>query len=263
MSRSLRSSDPTRVTALVAGALYLLTFLSSIPAAFLLGPVLTDPGYIAGPGLDGQIRFAALLDLVNGFAAIGTAVALFSIVKRQHEGFALGFVATRLFEAGTLAIGILCMLAVVSLRQAGTTAADAGSLVAVGQGLVAVRDWAFVVGTGMAGFNALLLGTLLYRSRLVPRAIPALGLIGAPIFLTFVVAKILGADLGAATQGLAVAPIFVWELSVGLWMTFKGFRASAPIVVAAKAAQAAEAHEMDSGIARGARPSTTAQAGVA
>ena len=236
MLRSINASDPTRLTALVAGLLYLLTFASSIPAAVLLSPVLTNPAYIVGPGVDSQISLAALLDLVNGFAAIGTALALFTIVKRQHEGFALGFVATRLFEAGTLAIGILCMLAVVSLRQTASTATDTASLVAVGQGLVAVRDWAFVVGTGMAGFNALLLGTLLYRSRLVPRAIPALGLVGAPIFLFFVTAKILGADLGAATQGLAVAPIFIWELSVGLWMTFKGFRAAAPIVIAAKAA---------------------------
>lgn len=236
MLRSINASDPTRLTALVAGLLYLLTFASSIPAALLLSPVLTNPAYIVSPGVDSQISLAALLDLVNGFAAIGTALALFTIVKRQHEGFALGFVATRLFEAGTLAIGILCMLAVVSLRQTASTATDTASLVAVGQGLVAVRDWAFVVGTGMAGFNALLLGTLLYRSRLVPRAIPALGLVGAPIFLFFVTAKILGADLGAATQGLAVAPIFIWELSVGLWMTFKGFRAAAPIVIAAKAA---------------------------
>ena len=260
MLRSINATDPTRLTALVAGLLYLLTFASSIPAAVLLSPVLTNPAYIASPGVDSQISLAALLDLVNGFAAIGTALALFTIVKRQHEGFALGFVATRLFEAGTLAIGILCMLAVVSLRQTAVTAADPTSLVAVGQGLVAVRDWAFVVGTGMAGFNALLLGTLLYRSRLVPRAIPALGLVGAPIFLFFVTAKILGADLGAATQGLAVAPIFIWELSVGLWMTFKGFRASAPIVIAAKAAAASEEPR---GSVTVARPTITAEAGAA
>jgi len=259
MLRSLRS-DPTRLTALVAGALYLLTFASSIPAALLLAPVLTNPGYVASAGADAQISLAAFLDLVNGFAAIGAALALFSIVKRQHEGFALGFVATRLFEAGTLAVGILSMLAVVSLRQAVAAGADATSLVAVGQGLVAVRDWAFVVGTGMAGFNALLLGTLLFRARLVPRAIPALGLVGGPIFLFFVGAKVLGADLGAATQGLAVAPIFIWELSVGLWMTFKGFNASAPIVVAAKAAQG---DGREAGSADRARPQTTVQAGAA
>ena len=112
----------------------------------------------------------------------------------------------------------------------------------------------------MAGFNALLLGTLLYRSHLVPRAIPALGLVGAPIFLFFVTAKILGADLGRATQGLAVAPIFIWELSVGLWMTFKGFRAAAPIVIAAKAAQASDEA---AGSVAVARPSIAAEAGAA
>src|SRR5262245_6690381 len=84
--------DPTRRTALVAGVLYLVTFLSSIPAFFLLQPVVTDPAYITGAGADGQVSLGALLDLVNALACIGTAVALFSIVKLEHEGFALGFV---------------------------------------------------------------------------------------------------------------------------------------------------------------------------
>ena len=88
--------DPTRKTALVAGILYLLTFLSSIPAVFLLDPALTNPEYIIGAGPDGMVRLGALLDLVNCFTAIGTGFALYSVIKRHHEGFALGFVGSRL-----------------------------------------------------------------------------------------------------------------------------------------------------------------------
>jgi mannose/fructose/N-acetylgalactosamine-specific phosphotransferase system component IIC len=116
-------TDPTRRTALVAGILYLVTFLSSIPAVFLLGPVLTDPHYVTGAGADAQVSLGALLDLVNALACIGTAVALYSVVRRQHEGLALGFVTTRMFEAAVIAIGVVSILAVVTLRQTG--AADA------------------------------------------------------------------------------------------------------------------------------------------
>jgi hypothetical protein len=112
----ISTKDPTRRTALVAGLLYLATFLSSIPAVFLLGPSLTNPDYITGAGPDGLVRFGALLDLVNCFTAVGTAVALYSVVKRHHEGLALGFVTTRLMEAAILFVATLAILAVVTLR---------------------------------------------------------------------------------------------------------------------------------------------------
>ena len=87
-----------RRTALVAGLFYLATFISSIPAFFLQEPVLTNPDYIISSGSDTQVTMGSFLDLVTAFTGIGTAVALFSVVKRQHEGFALGFVTTRVME---------------------------------------------------------------------------------------------------------------------------------------------------------------------
>ena len=131
-----------------------------------------------------HLDLGAFLDLVNAMACIGTAVALFSVVKRQHEGFALGFVTTRIFEAAVITVGVLSLIAVVTLRQAGAAGAEATTLVIVGQALVAVRDAAHLLGPGVVpGLNAVLLGYLMYRSRLVPRAIPAMALIGAPLFL--------------------------------------------------------------------------------
>jgi Domain of unknown function (DUF4386) len=228
VTATTRTKDPTRRTALVAGILYLITFASSIPAVFLLGPALTNPDYITGAGPDGLVRFGALLDLVNCFTAVGTAVALYSVVKRQHEGLALGFVTTRMMEAAILFVATLAILSVVTLREAGAAGADAATLVTVGQSLVAVRDWSFVIGTGVPALNALMLGTLMYRSRLVPRAIPALGLIGVVTFGSWVVGYILGvAEAGTPWHSVGVAPIFFWELTLGLWMTFKGFRAPA------------------------------------
>jgi len=231
------SMNAMRKTALVAGLLYLATFLSSIPAVFLQGPVFDNPNFIlGGGGADTLVRFGALLDIVNGLTAIGTAVALYSVVKRQHEGLAIGFVASRVFEAATLFIGIVCVFAIVTLRQTGAGGADSATLVTVQRSFLAIRDWTFVLGTGVPALNAFLLGTLMYQSRLVPRAIPVLGLIGAPLFTSWIVGYIFGiTDGGSAWHAIAVAPIFFWELSLGLWMTFKGFRRDAPLMIEAAA----------------------------
>ena len=235
MATTPGTMDLMRRSALVAGILYLITFISSIPAVFLLNPVLSDPNYIVSAGVDTQVRWGAFLDLVNALACIGTAVALFSVVKRQHEGFALGFVATRCFEAAVIVIGVVCILAVVTLRQAGAGGADAASLVVVGRSLVAVRDGTFLLGPGlMPALNALLLGTLMYQSRLVPRVIPTLGLIGAPLLLSSTIGTMFGINQPvSAWTGIATLPIAAWELLLGLWMAIKGFNRSAPLMRAA------------------------------
>jgi uncharacterized protein DUF4386 len=141
-------------------------------------------------------------------------------------------VTTRTMEAAVIMVGVVTELAVVAMRQPGATGAQAAVLTAVGTGLVAVHDWTFLFGPGlMPVLNALLLGTLLYQSRLVPRIIPALGLIGAPLLLLSTLGTMFGInDTQSAWTGLATIPIFLWELSVGLWLTFKGFNPSAPIL---------------------------------
>ena len=223
--------DSMRKTALVAGILYLATFLSSIPAVFLQAPVFDDPNFILSGGSDTLVRLGALLDIVNGLTAIGTAIALYSVVRRHHEGLAIGFVASRLFEAAILFIGIVAVFAIVTLRQTGATGAEAATLVTIQRSFLAARDWSFVLGTGVPALNAFLLGTLMYRSRLVPRAIPVLGLIGAPLFTSWIIGYIFGiTEGGTAWHAIGVAPIFFWELSLGLWMTFKGFRKDAPLM---------------------------------
>lgn len=235
-----RKWDSTRRVAFAAGVLYLLTFIGSIPGSMLLPPLLSGANYITGPGSDAPIGLAAVLEMVNVLTCIGTAVAVFSIVKRQHESLAVGFVATRLFEAGVIAVGVVSIMAVAGLRQSVAAGASADSVVPVATALVGVRDWAILIGPGMAGFNALMFGTLLYRARLVPRAIPALGIVGAPLLISFVVGTMLGLT-GPFTiwQGIAVAPFFIWELVIGLWMTFKGFNTSSPILSASAPSSAA------------------------
>jgi hypothetical protein len=237
MTTTARTAAPTRApadsarkTALVGGAFYVLTFAASIPALLLLSPVLNNPDYIISAGADTRVLLGCFLDVVTALTGIGTAVSLFPVIKRQHEGFALGFVTTRLLEAAVIMIGVVSLLSIVTLRQnlAGTVGADQASLLAVGQSLVAVRDWTFLLGPNlMAALNAMLLGTVMYRSRLVPRLIPTVGLIGGVLLFLDVTAIFFGSyELGSAWHGIAAAPIFFWELSLGLWLVVKGFRPS-------------------------------------
>jgi hypothetical protein len=223
----------SRRTALVAGWFYLITFVSSIPAVFLLDPVLKDPHYIVSAGADTRIVLGCLLDLINAIACVGTAVTLFPVVKRQHEGVALGFVTARVFEALVIVIGVVSLLAVVTLRQDAGPSADAAkaSLIAVGQALVAVRNWTFTLGPSLVpAVNALLLGYLMYRSGLVPRLIPMLGLIGAPLLIVSAIATLFNGNHPITTLAVvATVPIFLWELSLGVWLVVKGFQPS-PII---------------------------------
>ena len=222
-----------RKAALVGGILYLVTFIGSIPAAILVGPAINDPTYVTSAGADQQVTLGLVLELVNVFGLIGCGIAFFAVVRRVHEGLAIGYLATRLFEGAVITVGVLSLLAVVTLRQQGAADGNAETLVPVASALVAVRDWAMTIGPNMAAFNALMLGTALYRARLVPRAIPALGLIGAPIFITYTIGTILGlTGPGTLFQVVAVMPFFIWELVLGLWLTFKGFNESSPLAVA-------------------------------
>jgi 4-amino-4-deoxy-L-arabinose transferase-like glycosyltransferase len=234
-SRTARTSgiptDPLRRTAFVAGALYLATFAASIPARFyFLDPVLSDPEYVLGPGGDTRVVVGGVLDMVNALACIGTAVVLFTVVRRQNETLALGFVTSRVLEAAIISVGVVSLLAVVTLQQdtTGTAGAEEATLVTVGASLVAVYGWTFLFGPNvMAAVNALLLGSLLYRSGLVPRAIPLVGLIGGPLLLASVTGIVFGThDLDSGLHVIAAAPIFCWELSLGVWLVVKGFRPS-------------------------------------
>ncbi len=216
------SAASLRKTALTAGVFYLLTFVS-IPTLALYAPVLNDPNYIVGPGPDTAIVFGGILEIIVALACIGTSVALYPVVKRQNEGFALGFIAARVLEASTIFAGVVSLLAVVSLRQTG---AGADALV-TGQALVALHD-RFFLGQGlMPVVNAVLLGSLLYQSRLVPRILPLIGFIGAPLLLASNIAAMFGIT-GQVSQlsALAALPIALWEFSLGIWLVVKGFNPS-------------------------------------
>jgi hypothetical protein len=225
--------NPQKI-ARIAGVLFLITYITSIPAALVLYvPVLDDPRYIlGGGGADNGVFLGASLELLLIIANIGTAVVLFPILKRVNEILALGYVTARVVECAFIAVGLLSLLSLVTLRQdlAGAAGADAGLLATVGQSLVALHDWTFLLGPGLiVGVgNGMLLGYLMYRSRLVPRRMAMLGLIGGPVLVASGIAILFGVfEAGSVWQIIATVPEFLWELSLGIWLIVKGFNPSA------------------------------------
>jgi hypothetical protein len=215
------------------GVLYLITFATSIPALLLYQPVLDDPvGYIAGAGHDKQVLFGAFLELLLIIANIGTAVVIVAIMRRRYEDLAIGYVTARIFECMFILVGILAVLGIITLRNQDAGAAEG----TVAYTLAAIKDWTFLLGPGwVVGWgNGLILGYMMYRTQLVPRPWPWLGLIGGPLLIITGTAILFGgnhpSDTLRSLQAIATIPEAVWELFLGVYCTIWGFRRDAPIL---------------------------------
>ena len=212
----------------IFGVLFLITFVTSIPALALYQPVLDDPaGYIAGGGKDNQIYLGALLELLLIIANVGTAVVVFPILRRQNEILAVGYVTAREMECVFIAAGVFLILGVVSLRH------DDPGAASLAVSLAALKDWTFLLGPGfIVGWgNGLILGYLMYTSRLVPRWMATLGLIGGPLIILSGIGTLFSAwDAGSTVPAITVIPEFLWELSLGIYAAVWGFKRDAPIL---------------------------------
>ena len=221
----------SRKISLAGGILYLLTFVS-MPIGFLYSAILNDPNYIVGSGPDTPVIIGGILEIVVALAGIGTAVALFPVLKRQNEGVALGFLGSRVLEATTIFADVVCLMAIVTLRRTGVGA----EALLTGKTLVALYGLFRLGQNLMPAVNDLLLGSLLYRSRLVPRVLPVLGIIGAPFLIANTIVFMFGISSGPlyVMTGIGVLPIALFEFSLGVWLTVKGFNPSAVTSLAAK-----------------------------
>lgn len=224
----------SRKTALAAGILYLLTFVS-MPIGFLYSAILKDPNYIVGSGPDTPVVIGGILEIIVALAGIGTAVALYPVLKRQNEGVALGFLGTRVLEASTIFADVVCLLAIVTLRRSGVGA----EALVTGKTLIALYGLFRLGQNLMPAVNDLLLGSLLYQSRLVPRVLPLLGIIGAPLLIANTIVFMFGISSGPlyVLTGLGVLPIALFEFSLGIWLAVKGFNLSAITSLSAKPAK--------------------------
>ena len=185
------------------------------PRTVVAGP-LPDPAAT-------RVRRIRALEFLLIVANIGTAVVLFPLLRGRSEILSLGYVTARIVESAFIGAGILCVLGIVSLRQDDPSA---GSLAV---SLAQLKDWTMLLGPGMVVpiGNGLILGYLMFRSRLVPRSMAVLGMIGGPVLFAAGIGVLFGAfEPSGFVQSLATAPEFVWELSLGIYLTVKGFRES-------------------------------------
>jgi hypothetical protein len=216
--------QPTRTTAVVTGIFFLVAAFPAMAALALYQPVLGDADFVLGAGGDGAVRAGAFLEILVALSVAGTAITLYPALRRQHHGFALGYVCGRLLEATLIVVGILALLAVVTLRQ--DPAGSDDGLVAAARSLVAVHDWTFLFGPNVAlGVNTTLLAWMVLRAALVPRWIPLLGLVAGPLIFASAVAVLAGLYEQVSVAGtLAALPVFAWEMSLAAYLLVKGFR---------------------------------------
>ncbi|MET3720560.1 MULTISPECIES: DUF4386 domain-containing protein [unclassified Arthrobacter] len=219
---------PTRTTAILIGGLFLLSEVGAIVARLLYAPVLNTPSYVTGTGRDASLAVGVLFEALLVIAVVGTAVAIYPVVKRQSPRLALAYVAARIIEASIIAVGTISLLTVLLLRQQ-PRGADEGTLEVVAAALLTLQDATLLFGPGFAlGIGSILLASLMYTSRLVPRIIAVLGLVGGAVITLSTVLVIFGLYGQFSPIGLLVAlPVFVWEMSLALWLIIKGFNATA------------------------------------
>lgn len=221
-----------RNIARATGVLFILTFITSIAGVLSYGSALSDPNYVTGAGADAGVPLGAFLEVLLIITNIGCAIVLYPLLKRHNETLALAYVAARIVECTFILVGLISVLAIETLRQTATVA-DASSLLVVGRTLHAIHDWTFLLGPGFSDGvgTGMILGWLMYRSGVVSRRMALFGVIGGPLLAASGIAVLLGViPQGGAVQGIVTIPEVVWEAFLGLWLTFKGFKSSSPIL---------------------------------
>ena len=230
MSRKGVSMSLDQKRARVFGVLYLITFATSIPALWFYKPVLDDPvGYIASAGHDKRVLFGVFLELLLILSNIGTAVVIVPIMWRRYKELSIGYVTARVLESTFILVGIVAVLGVVTLQKE-TAGPNEGT---IAYALAGIKDWTFLLGPGwVVGWgNGLILGYMMYRSRLVPRPWPWLGMIGGPmLFIAGTIVLFGGNPAANSLKGPATIPEAAWELFLGIYCTIWGFKKDAPIL---------------------------------
>ncbi|MFB6810462.1 DUF4386 domain-containing protein [Streptomyces sp. NPDC056387] len=230
---STASTGADRRTALVSGVLFLVTEVAAVAGLVLYGPVLDGAGYVLGAGADTRVLLGALCEFVLALAVVGTGAALYPVLRRRNEGAALAYVCGRLLEAAVILVGLVSVLSVVTLRRESAAApdGDAASLTTAADALVAIHDWTFLFGPDFVlGANTLVLACLMYRSRLVPRPLAVLGLVGGALICASATAVLFGLYEQVSGAGsLAALPVFAWEVGLAVRLLAKGFSGPAQL----------------------------------
>ncbi len=216
----------SRKTAKIAAIFYFISWVTSIAGLALYGPILDHTTYVFGSVPQSHIILGAFLEILCGFANIGTALSLYPIVRRQSESFALGYVVLRALEAAIIMVGVLPLLALLTLQKDFPGVAGTAGLQS---SMVAMHNYSFILGPSLiCGANTMVLAYALYRSGLVARFLPVLGLYGGALVFFSGSLQLFGvfSQLSEFTVLMAI-PVFAWEISLASYLFFRGFKLDA------------------------------------
>jgi hypothetical protein len=218
--------NPTRKTAALVGALFLISTATFILSNALITPLLGSHDYLAAvAGHSRLVIGAALVALIEGIATAGIAVALYPVLKGQHPALALGYVGMRIAEIAVAAVLVLSTLSLVTLSTAGAGGTGSDSL---GNVLIGLRHWTLMLIYVYTAFGGLALGYMLLRTRLIPRALSVLGLVGYLALLLVAVLDMLGvADTVAGAGMVGLVPGGIFEFVLPIWLFIRGFNSIA------------------------------------
>ena len=225
--RAVDDMNPKRGTAVLVGALFLISTATFILSEQLISPLLASHNFLAAVAGHSQLMVAAtLIALIEGTATVGIALALYPILKRQHPALALGYAGMRIAELAIAVVGFgLGGLLLVTLSG---TAANGAASETIGTLLVALRHWTLMLVYVYTAIGGLMLSYMLLRTRLVPRAFSVLGLIGYPALLLAAVLDMLGiVDTVSGAGLIGLVPGGLFELLLPFWLFVKGFNLTA------------------------------------
>jgi hypothetical protein len=226
-------SHPTyRKNAVVAGILFIVCTAASILSLVPTSGLLEGQGWLTGLAAhEGRVVAGALITFLWAASGAGIAVALYPALRKHNRSLALGAVAGRVVEGALVLVAALGLLTLLSVSQKAGAAgpADANSLQAVADSLLATRDWSLsIVATLCFVIGALMYYSVLYRARIVPRWLSGWGLVGALLALGVTIYSAFIQDFGFSTANTVLnIPIAIQEMVLAVWLIAKGFRAPA------------------------------------
>lgn len=211
-----------KTIARIVGILFIVASATAIAGGSLLLP-LSEPEYLAATAAaESQVVSGVLLELVLVMSVIGIAAIFYPVLKSQNDGLALSYLGARTMEGILLLAAAVTGLVVLSVStEFGGAALGVEPL---GDTLLAVREWTYLIGSlVMLGVSALILNSLLYRSRLVPAWLSIWGLFAGGLIALRGLGEMYGIDLSGVTQAALAAPIAIQEMVLALWLIIKGF----------------------------------------
>ncbi|HEX2906619.1 MAG TPA: DUF4386 domain-containing protein [Phototrophicaceae bacterium] len=221
-----------RQAAITVGVLYIIGTVTGILSLTVTQSTLSDPDYLSTIAANpDQIVLGTLLWLTMGFALALVPVLLYPLLKKHNEVLALGYVVFRgALEpvAYILMAASRLLLILVSQQSLAAGASAAASFQSLGAFVLASHNALNPLLIITFSLDALMLYTMFYQSRLIPRWVSIWGFVAILLHLStaFLILFRLVASDDMNTLMTINFPIFLQEMVMAVWLILRGFDAA-------------------------------------